>query len=172
MPLIYITGSSGAGKSTVRKELQERGFEAHDTDEDGFSHWVNIKTKAQVRIPEATNRPKGWLDEHAYMLSPEKVEELKEKASSQKVFLCGIPSNDIDFFNVFDKIIFLEIDKETMLDRIKNRRNNTFGQSEDSLALLLKWFDPIRLRYEKAGPTFIDATKPINLVVDEIVQNS
>ena len=137
-----------------------------------MSHWANIKTKEQVRIPEAANRPEGWFDEHAYMLSPEKVNELTAKAVNEKVFLCGIPSNDIDFFDVFDKIIFLEIDKETMLGRIKNRDNNTFGQSEDSLALLLKWFDPIRLRYEKAGATFIDAAKPVNLVVDEVIRNS
>lgn len=37
MSLIYITGPSGAGKSTVRNELIKRGYEAHDTDEDGMS---------------------------------------------------------------------------------------------------------------------------------------
>jgi dephospho-CoA kinase len=172
MPLIYITGSSGAGKSTIRKELQKRGYEAHDTDEDGFSGWVNNQTKLAVKFPPDSTRPQGWLEEHAYTLSAEKITELVERAKNKKIFLCGIPANDIDFFEVFDKIIFLEIDKKTMLHRIKNRENNSFGQSEDSLALILKWFDAIRERYEKAGAVFIDATKPIEDVTQEVINNS
>jgi dephospho-CoA kinase len=35
MGLIYVTGISGSGKSTVRAELRARGFFAHDVDEDG-----------------------------------------------------------------------------------------------------------------------------------------
>jgi dephospho-CoA kinase len=34
MALIYVIGASGAGKSTVRTELQRRGYMAYDTDED------------------------------------------------------------------------------------------------------------------------------------------
>jgi len=172
MPLIYITGSSGAGKSTIRKALQKLGYEAHDTDEDGFSHWVNNQTNKVVKFPSDTDRPPGWFEEHAYFLSTEKVAELVEQAKNKKIFLCGIPANDIDFFEVFDKIIFLEIDKETMLNRIKNRENNSFGQSEDSLALILKWFDAIRKRYQKAGAIFIDVTKPVSKVAQEVINNS
>jgi dephospho-CoA kinase len=172
MPLIYITGSSGAGKSTVRTELQKLGYEAHDTDEDGFSGWVNNQTKLAVKFPRASTRPQGWLEEHAYMLSAEKVNELVKRARNKKVFLCGIPANDIDFFEVFDRIIFLEIDKGTMLSRIKNRENNSFGQSKDSQALILKWFDAIRERYQKAGAVFIDASKSISDVTQEVINNS
>jgi thymidylate kinase len=105
------------------------------------------------------------------MLSADKVSRLVRRAKDKKIFLCGIPANDIDFFGVFDKILFLEIDKGTMLARIKNRQNNSFGQSEDSLALIVKWFDAIRVRYQKAGAIFIDATKPIDEVTREIIAN-
>lgn len=172
MPLIYVTGSSRAGKSTIRKELQKLGHEAHDTDEDGFSGWVNRQTKVAVKFPPDSIRPRGWLQEHNYILSAEKVTELVGKAKDKKIFLCGIPANDKDFFEVFDKIIFLEIDKETMLHRIKNRENNSFGQSDDSLALILKWFDAIRERYEKAGAIFIDATQPVDKVTQEVINYS
>lgn len=172
MSLIYITGSSGAGKSSVRKELQKLGYEAHDTDEDGFSSWVNNQTKLAVKFPPNSTRPQGWLEEHEYTLSAEKVTELVNRASDKKIFLCGIPANDVDFFKVFDKIIFLEIDKETMLKRIKSRENNSFGQAEDSLALILKWFHAIQERYQKAGAIFIDATKPLDRVTQEVIKNS
>jgi dephospho-CoA kinase len=36
MGIIYITGSAGSGKSTVKRELLSRGYEAFDVDEDGF----------------------------------------------------------------------------------------------------------------------------------------
>lgn len=32
MPLYFITGATGSGKSTLRDALIERGYEAHDTD--------------------------------------------------------------------------------------------------------------------------------------------
>jgi thymidylate kinase len=99
----------------------------------------------------------------------EKVNELVVQAQDKTVFLCGIPANDIDFFDVFDKIIFLDLDKDTMLKRIKTRANNSFGQSEDSLALLVKWFDQIQERYKKAGAIFIDASKPLDAVTEEII---
>lgn len=45
MPLIYITGVSGTGKSTVWAELKNRGIEAYDVDEDGLARWQNNKTR-------------------------------------------------------------------------------------------------------------------------------
>lgn len=33
MSLYYIKGTPGSGKSTIRKELEKRGFEAHDADD-------------------------------------------------------------------------------------------------------------------------------------------
>jgi dephospho-CoA kinase len=42
--LIFVTGSSGAGKSTVREEFARRGFEAYDTDEHEIAQWRNKVT--------------------------------------------------------------------------------------------------------------------------------
>jgi thymidylate kinase len=54
MSFIYITGPSGSGKSTVRNELIKRGYEAHDTDEDGMSAWYEETMKERV-VARTTN---------------------------------------------------------------------------------------------------------------------
>ncbi len=169
MPLIYITGPSGAGKSTVRKELQKRGFEAHDTDEDNMSAWYNIETGEKVQRPDPPERPTDWYNHHAYRMSSERVRALAERAKDKLVFLCGIPANDLELAGYYDKVICLVIDEETMKQRIASRDTNTFGKSPDELKLMLYWHGKMLERYEKFGATMIDASKPLDEVVDEII---
>jgi uridine kinase len=169
MSLIYITGPSGAGKSTVRKELQKRGYEAHDTD-DGMSAWHNIETGEKVQRPDAPERPADWYDHHAYRMSPERVKLLAEHAKDKLVFLCGIPSNDLELAEYYDKVICLVIDEETMKQRIASRETNTFGKSPDELKLMLYWHSKMLERYKKFGATMVDAMKPLVEVMDEVIK--
>ena len=41
MPLYYVTGVSGTGKSSVLRELRTRGYHARGVDEDGYADWIN-----------------------------------------------------------------------------------------------------------------------------------
>jgi uridine kinase len=169
MPLIYITGPSGAGKSTVRKELQKRGYEAHDIDEDGMSAWYNIETGKKVQRPDPPERPTDWYDYHHYRMSPERVKALAERAKDKLVFLCGIPANDLELAKYYAKVICLVIDEETMKQRIANRDTNTFGNSPEELNLMLYWHGKMLERYKNFGATMIDATQPIENVVEQIL---
>jgi len=169
MPLIYITGPSGAGKSTIREKLANRGFEAHDTDEDGFSAWFDNQTLTPVQRPDAENRPDDWYEKHNYRLSAKKVRELVRKSEDKVIFLCGIPANDIEFKDSFDKVICLVIDEETMVRRVTQRATNTFGKSPDELSLMRHWHGRVLKRYKEWGAMMIDATQPIDRVVDEII---
>src|SRR5262245_22036080 len=118
MPLIYITGPSGAGKSTVQQELTRRGYEAHDTDEDGLSAWYDNQTLQPVTRPEAHDRPADWYQTHTYRLSADRLARLVARARQKPIFLCGIPANDDDFRAHYDQVICLVIDAETMQRRI------------------------------------------------------
>lgn len=172
MPLIYITGPSGAGKSTVRKELQKHGYEAHDTDEDGMSAWYSIETGKLVKRPAEKDRSQDWYKHHAYRMSPERVKLLAEHAKDKLVFLCGIPSNDLELAKYYDKVICLAIDEEVMKQRIASRETNNFGKAADELELMLYWHGKMLERYEMFGAVMIDATKPLNKVVDEVLAES
>jgi thymidylate kinase len=169
MPLIYITGPSGAGKSTVRNELQKHGYEAHDTDEDGMSAWYNSETGEKVRYPDEAARSSDWHRHHVYRISPEKVKSLAEHAKDKLVFICGIPSNDLELAEYYDKVICLVIDEETMKRRVASRETNAFGKSADELSLMLYWHGRVLERYKKFGAVMVDAALPLETVTNEVI---
>ena len=169
MPLIYVTGPSGAGKSTVCNELVHRGYEAHDTDEHGLSEWYEVATGKQVERPSELERTSNWYETHEYWISPEKVRALAKRAKSKLVFLCGIPANDLDLIEYYDKMICLVIDTETMKKRIAEREANTFGNSADELKLMLYWHDKIVERRRNLGAITIDATRSIDTIINQIL---
>lgn len=51
MSLVWVTGSSGVGKSTVSALLKSRGELAVDADFEGFCHWVDRKSGRVVTNP-------------------------------------------------------------------------------------------------------------------------
>jgi dephospho-CoA kinase len=85
--LVWITGVSGTGKSTVRVELARRGYQSFDTDEDGVAVWRSRVTGEEVYDPGAGNHPDTWLKEHAWMINRARVEQLARMAHDQVVFL-------------------------------------------------------------------------------------
>lgn len=169
MGLIYVTGPSGAGKSTVRQELVKLGYEAHDTDEDGMSDWYNIEGGKLVQRPSESKRSTDWYDKHAYLISPIRVKALAGKAINKPIFLCGIPANDLELAEYYDKVICLVIDEETMKQRIASRDTNDFGKSPDELKLMLYWHGKMLERYKDFGAIMIDASQPLEFVVKDIL---
>lgn len=170
MSLIYITGMTGAGKSSTRKELQDRGYEAHDTDEDGITSWHNkITGEATKRPADANDRTKEWYAEHDWNMSRPKIEELAARAKDRPVFLCGITSNDIEMWDLFGKVICLTIDEETLRRRIANRTDNDFGKAPDELSNILRWHKSAEEDYKQWGAVMIDATRPLSEVVDDVI---
>jgi len=135
MPLIYITGPSGAGKSAVRNELSKLGYEAHDTDENGLSAWYDNQTIEPVERPEEKERPADWYEKHDYRLSGERVKELAQRAKTKLIFLCGIPANDKEFRDYYDKVICLVIDAETMKQRVAERTTKVVSDILTSIKL-------------------------------------
>jgi len=80
--------------------------------------------------------------------------------------------NQEDFKHHFEKVFTLHIDNETLKHRLSNRTNNDFGKKPDELALQLEW-NKGAIKYSKErGTVLIDATRPIEIVVDEIIEHT
>lgn len=171
MPLIYITGISGSGKSSVCKELKQRGYEAYDTDNDGIAFFYHNDTDEPVTekiTPE--DRTPEWRSKHTWKAKREDVEQLAAKADGETVFLCGVTSNDADeLWDLFDKVFALHIDESSLKHRIMHRTSNDFGKNPHEFADLLRWQQTAEADYKKLGATLVDATRPLDRVVDEIV---
>jgi thymidylate kinase len=172
--LYYITGVPGSGKSSVLRELQTRGYEAHGVDEEGFADWHNKATGSiDVRPEDQTEEQQHqWFGDHDWTLNRDRIAALKlevEPSLKNVVFLCGVAGGEKEVWDLFDGVFALIIDAETLKKRISNRTDNHFGKSEDELNLILSGHATYETDYKGFGATIIDATQPINIVTDEIL---
>jgi dephospho-CoA kinase len=169
VPLIWLTGVPGAGKSTVRRELLRRGEIAYDADEDGLRVLLDRETGLPVEDPGRGNRPMNWHERHWYPIVRERVEDLRRDAEHGNVFLVGSVPNELDVWELFAVVICLVVDDETLLHRLETRTDNDFGKTAAVRDTVLGWNATSASTYERFGATLIDATQPLKNVVDEVL---
>ena len=171
MPLIFITGVSTAGKSTTAKELVNRGYEAYDAERHGMSAWYDKKTGKQAAgfnaIPQRT---KEWYEQHEWRLSIDRVKELAKKAMDKPIFLCGTFSNNKEIIALCSIVVWLKTNEKTIRERVTKPRDHDWGNVPYELALTLANNKTSEAEYRKAGAIIIDATKPTDVVVDNILK--
>jgi hypothetical protein len=166
--LVWVTGNSGTGKSTMCGLLRARGYVALDADEDGFCHWID-RADGRVVTDPPDPVPQGWLDRYGWMIDRQHVEALVEDSRSRITLLCGSAENETDLLHLFDLMVCLVIDDDTLRHRLATRTTNTFGQHPEELAAALKWNPLMRPTYESHGATIIDASRPANAVLGDLV---
>jgi dephospho-CoA kinase len=171
MPLIYITGIAGAGKSTVRLELRRRGYRALGGLEDGLAAFYDNRTGERLDgfMPVAQRTPE-WLAAHTWRLPREVIEQLRESVQGELLFVCAYaPDETTQLWDLFDKVFALTIDEQTLRERVAKRTNNDVGKSEHELASILERQQRADAEYARLGATMIDSRKPTREVVNEIL---
>ena len=163
MPLVWVTGNAGAGKSAVCALLKERGELAVDADEEGYHRWVD-RTSGEVVTDPPDPVPAGWLDRYGWRISRAKVEALAARTAGEIAFFCGCPENSDDVADLFDLAICLVIDEATLRHRLLTRTTNSFGKHPEELAAALA-----DNAYRHPGATIIDGTRPLPEVADAIL---
>ena len=173
MPLIYITGISGSGKSTVMERLKSFGYETHGVDEEGYADWENRQTGKIDDFPHDDKNLdlRKWYAEHYWVSSVPRIKQLADEVNraGKLVFLCGNAGSDHKVLGFFDKVIVLQIDNETLKYRLKTRTTNEYGKHEDELNEALAWHVGLYDKYLAAGATLVDATQPVDDVVAAIL---
>jgi hypothetical protein len=172
MTLFYVTGLSGTGKSTVLHELRACGYHARGVDEDGYADWINRITG----YPDAFPRDDpdfdfhAWYAAHYWVLSVRRISVLSRAAArlGKPVFLCGSANGDDVVWQLFDKVIALVADEQTIRQRLAARPDG-FGSTPEELADVLFWHDGFETAYQAFGATVIDATRPLENVVSAIL---
>lgn len=174
MSLFFITGISGSGKSEVMEELKSRGYEAYGVDEDGIAHWHNNQTgfvypkssvKKEHRTPE-------FIQSHSWKMSRKIVKDLASKAKNKPIFLCGVAANENEVWGLFSDVFALAVDEDTLKRRIATRTDNDYGKSPHELEQILEWQNNTNEAYKKFGHIVIDATQPVEVVVDDILKRA
>jgi hypothetical protein len=136
-----VEGLSGAGKSSVYEELIQRGYKAISTD-------------------------RAWKSDNSMWDRQKAVSEL-ESPEPEVLFVCGSSRNRDRFLPYFTKVFNLRIDDDTMRRRLKERTNNDTGKQPEEVELILKLN---RSDEKPAGAIDVDATQPLDQVVDELLR--
>ncbi len=175
MALFYVTGVSGTGKSSVLHELRARGYWARGVDEDGYADWVNRITGRPDAFPryDPDFDFHAWYAAHYWVLSVRRISILSRAAArlGKPVFLCGSASGDDVVWQLFDKVIALVADEETIRKRLA-ARSDSFGKTPEELADVLFWHAGFATAYQAFGAALVDATRPLKDVVAEILAAS
>lgn len=165
MSLIFVTGISTSGKSTIAKELQNRGYEAYDTEHNGVSAWFNKRTgERTAEFGEMPERTTEWLSRQ--LIDKDWVFKMAEKAKDKPIFLCGGAANEPEIRGMFQKVIWLKTDEATIRQRVNNPRDHDYGTKPHELARAIEGNKQKQAEYESFGAIMVDATRPIEDVVE------
>ena len=168
MALVWVTGGSGVGKSTICELLKRRGELAVDADMDGYTRWVE-RTSGQVLADSPATVPAGWLYRFAWKVSRAEVEALAAAAHGKTAFLCGDAENETEVWDLFDLVVCLVADNETIRDRLLTRTNNPFGKHPEEMAAALEENDGLETAYRRLGATLIDGRQTPAEVADSVL---
>ena len=167
MRLVWVTGISGAGKSTICQVLKSMGVAAIDTDSDGYNHWVHrVTSEAVVDPPYPT--PPDWVDTYAWRIRPELVQALRDDGPGV-TFLFGAVENEIEVWDLFDRVACLVVDDDTVTHRLATRTTNAFGKHATDLDRVLGWNRDMESSYRGFGAVTIDGTRPVGEVVEAVL---
>ncbi|MGH9060622.1 MAG: hypothetical protein ACRDZY_14080 [Acidimicrobiales bacterium] len=168
MSVVWVTGSSGAGKSTVCALLKSRGEAAFDADWEGCNHWVD-RASGQVVADPPDPVPPGWLDRFGWRISRAEVEALAAAMRGRTAFLCGSVENEAEVRDLFDLVVCLVIDNTTLRDRLLTRTTNSFGKHPEELAAALGHNDRAESAYRRLGAVLVDGRRPPAEVADAVL---
>lgn len=169
--LIFITGISGSGKTSVARELIRRGYVAFDSKvTPGIFHFVDTdgREASSIHLDDP-----DWRSQYKWCLNTTKLDELLAQHRDQKfVFLCG--RGDMkQHLERTDKVFLLHIDTPTLFARLNSpTRDNQFAKDIATQQHLASDLDHIQRIWINAGATAIDATRPLETVVDSILAQS
>ena len=151
-----VEGLSGVGKSAVYEELIRRGFTAVSTDR-AWSYSAD---------PD-TGLPGGPIGHDTWLWDREKALSELESREPEVLFVCGSGRNRDHFLSYFTKIFNLRIDDVTMRRRLEARTEEDWPLGPAGVELMLA------LNRSDEGPPGaieIDATQPLDQVVDELLR--
>ena len=176
MPLFFIVGAPGTGKSSVREVLEERGYEAYDTDKRGYgmAQWQHNKTgyihpKSSIKEEDRTEE---FINNHSWKVPQFAIEDLKTLAkSTSNIFLCGNVTNAEEVSTISRATFALVVDQDTLEQRLLTRTTGDWRKQPHELKQILSLLKGANDDYAKAGYTMIDSTQPLFDVVDEILRN-
>jgi len=163
---VFITASSGVGKTAVVQELRDRGYTAYDAD-DRDLHLTRLEVK---ETGEPVEWPQGYVDWHYYSwnANEERLQELL--ASGETVFIAGILGNQEKLYHYFDKLVALTINPTAHEQRLHARPKRAVGDDEKNIQRRLERYSGHMVKFIASGFITVDNSGPVEQTVNQIQQ--
>lgn len=154
-----IDGVSCAGKTTVCTELQRRGYHAIHGDRE-LAYTGDLQTGEPV---DTSNNERG-----AWMWDVGKVRAFVADRTHPVTFFCGGSRNSDRFTDLFDAVFVLELDLDTLNQRLAARPAHEWGETAEEGEAFARFQHTTNDGFATYAIR-IDATAPLAIVVDTIL---
>lgn len=154
-----VEGVSTSGKTSVCHDLLRRGY-----------HAINGDRELAYQGDPDTGERTDTADHEHHLWDVDFVRAIAAESHESATFFCGGSRNFNEFLDVFDEVFVLDIDTETLHRRLGQRPQDEWGSKPSERDLILRLHatrEDIR-----AGGVLIDATRPLAVVVDEILRHA
>ncbi len=154
-----VEGVSGTGKTSVCTELNRRGYHAINGDRE-------LAYQGDPQTGEAIDS--AGHEHHVWDVS--RVEALVSDHDKPVTFLCGGSRNFLQFIDLFDEVFVLDVDIDTVHQRLDERPRDEWGSQPAERDLIVR-LHQTKEDIPRTG-VMIDATPPLADVVDEILRRA
>lgn len=163
-----LTGIAGTGKSTIAKALAAKGIRAIDLhDVPDLFFWQDKKTKEKVEYTPVHD--KEWFNTVDRVCNIEKLKKMFDQYDVMAGSTNG--GNQKEFLALFDKIILLQADAETLVHRMQTRTNKSgYGKTQAEQEDNIEWqkeYDPMLI---SLGAIPVSTKGNLSEVVNRIIK--
>ena len=167
---ILITGIAGSGKTSVSRQLRDIGKEAHDI-EDTEGMFKMFRKGTREIFDDYDNADPEKIKNSEWICDVDMLKKVLNDQKSDIAFYCGVASNMDDLIPLFDKMIVLRANPETVHKRLSNREGTEdIGNTEESRQTVLGWKDWWEDEMSDRGGVFVDANGSSADIAEKILQ--
>jgi hypothetical protein len=136
-------------------------------DDDGRSHWIDLRTGRPAPPPEPGDYRWGDLD---WVWNEERLQALLAADDDRDLIVAGTSQNQGKFYPYFNDIVLLSAPVEVIMDRLNRRASNPYGTTPRTQARVLEHIETVEPLLRAGAGHEIDTNRPLADVVGQVLE--